>query len=351
MSTQRWMIYGANGYSAGLIIELAKKAEHDVILAGRNAQAIMDLGKTHGLQSISFGLDDPDIVEKCLKDVEVVLNCAGPFSKTAKAMIDACLKTKTIYLDITGEIEVFEMIHQRSGELAAAGTTAIPGVGFDVVPSDCLAKMLSEKLVSATTLELAFFPEGSRFSPGTMKTMIEGLASGGRVRAGGKIIKVPAAHVVKDIEFKPGVRKTCATIPWGDVSTAWYSTKIPNIQVLTTVTKSSLRSMKMSRYSGWVFAIPPIQVWAKKMVEKKIKGPDQKTRDHGRTFFVGTAAANDGQKIEIRMETPEGYSLTAESALKAVEHCLRRRPTPGALTPSVAFGSGFVRELTGVKIG
>lgn len=347
---QRWMIYGANGYSAGLIIELAKKAEHDPILAGRNAQAIMELGKQHSLQSVSFGLDDPAIIEKCLKDVEVVLNCAGPFSKTAKSMIDACIRTKTIYLDITGEIEVFEMIHQRNQELVKAGTTAIPGVGFDVVPSDCLAKMLSERLPGATSLELAFFPEGSRFSPGTMKTMIEGLSSGGRVRQDGKIIRVPPAYKVKDLEFRPGVKKTCATIPWGDVSTAWYSTKIPNIRVLTTVTKSSLRSMKMSRYSGWLLAIPPFQAWAKKMVDRKIKGPDQKTRDRARTFFLGTAETADGQKAEIRMETPEGYSLTAESALKAVERCLRKRPAPGALTPSVAFGSGFVKELSGVKI-
>jgi len=347
---QRWMIYGANGYSAGLIIELAKKAGHDVVLAGRNAQAIMELGKEHQLQTCCFALDDKDIIIKCLQKIEVVLNCAGPFSKTAKAMVEACLVTKTVYLDITGEIDVFEMIHSKHDDLVKAGTTAIPGVGFDVVPSDCLAKMLSESLPNATSLELAFYPKGSRFSPGTMKTMIEGLSTGGRVRKDGVILQVPAAFEVKDIAFKSGRPQTCATIPWGDVSTAWYSTKIPNIKVYTSTTKATLKSMRMSRYTGWLLAIPPVQKLAKAIIGRKIKGPDAETRAKARTLFWGEAKTADGQTSTMRMETPEGYSLTAESALKCVERCLSRRPPPGALTPSVAFGASFVKELTGVSV-
>ncbi len=346
----RWMIYGANGYSAGLIIDLAKKAGHDVILAGRNAQAVMELGKKHGLQTCCFGLDDKAVIVKCLQKIEIVLNCAGPFSKTAKAMVEACIETKTIYLDITGEIDVFEMVHSKHDALVKAGTTAIPGVGFDVVPSDCLAKMLSERVPDATSLELAFYPKDSRFSPGTMKTMVEGLSSGGRIRKDGEIVQVPAAYEIKDIAFKDGRPKTCATIPWGDVSTAWHSTKIPNIKVFTTTTDATLKSMRMSRYTGWLFGISPIQKLAKEIIGRKIKGPDAETRAKARTLFWGEAKSPDGKTVTMRMETPEGYSLTAESALKCVEHCLSRRPAPGALTPSLAFGAGFVKELTGVTI-
>jgi short subunit dehydrogenase-like uncharacterized protein len=346
----RWMIYGANGYSAGLVIELAKKAGHDVILAGRNAQSIMELGKKHGLQTCTFGLDDKNVIIKCLQKIEVVLNCAGPFSRTAKAMVEACMVTKTVYLDITGEIDVFEMIHAKNMELVKAGTTAIPGVGFDVVPSDCLAKMLSELMPDAHSLELAFYPKDSRFSPGTMKTMVEGLSSGGRIRSDNQITHVPAAFEVKSIEFKPGRPKTCATIPWGDISTAWHSTKIPNIKVFTTASPGTIKSMRLSRYTGWLLAFPPVQALAKEIIGRKIKGPDAETRVKARTLFWGEAKSSDGKVATMRMETPEGYTLTAESALKCVEHCLSRRPAPGALTPSVAFGARFVKELTGVTI-
>jgi short subunit dehydrogenase-like uncharacterized protein len=344
------MIYGANGYSAGLIIELAKKAGLDPVLAGRNAQAVMELGRRHQLQACAFGLDGSDAAEKCLRDMDVVLNCAGPFSRTAKAMVDACLKTGTVYLDITGEIDVFEMIHRRSQEIAAAGTTAIPGVGFDVVPSDCLAKMLSDKMPGAQTLRLAFHPEGSRFSPGTMKTMVEGFGLGGRVRRAGEIVTVPPAYHVRQIEFRPGQKTTCATIPWGDVATAWYSTGIPDIEVYTSVSDSNLRSLKMMRYTGWLFKLPPVVALAQKQIARTIRGPDQATRDRARTFFWGEVTAHDGRTLSMRMETPEGYSLTAESALACVQRCLRQRPQSGALTPSAAFGAGFVRTLSGVTV-
>lgn len=347
---QKWMIYGANGYSAGLVIELAKKAGLDPVLAGRNAKAVMDLGRKHDLQACAFSLDVPDATDKCLRDMDVVLNCAGPFSQTAKPMVDACLRTGTTYLDITGEIDVFEMIHRRNEELAKAGVAAIPGVGFDVVPSDCLAKMLSDKLPGAQSLKLAFHPKGSRFSPGTMKTMVEGFRSGGRIRRGGDLVKVPPAYKVRDIEFLPGEKITCATIPWGDVATAWYSTGIPDIEVYTSVSKKALGSLKMMRYTGWLFALPPVQAYAKRKIETKIKGPDEATRANARTYFWGEAKGGDGQRISMRMETPEGYSLTAESAIKCVEHCLKSPPPPGAHTPSAAFGAGFVTSLSGVTV-
>lgn len=347
---QQWMIYGANGYSARLITELAKKAGHQPLLAGRNAQTIAAIGKEENLPTRAFSLDNPLQAETQLKGVALVLNCAGPFSRTAKPMLEACMRTGTHYLDITGEIDVFEMIHGRSAEIATAGVTAIPGVGFDVVPSDCLASLLHEALPNAQSLKLAFHPEDGQFSPGTMKTMVEGMGDGGRVRSGGKIKRVPNAYRVLEIPFTNNQRITCTTIPWGDVSTAFYSTGIPNIEVYTSISEKRLRSLKMMRYTGWLFAIPPVQTFAKKLIERTIKGPNAEERARGRTLFWGEARAADGNTVTLRMQTPEGYSLTAESALKSVEHCLRERPRPGALTPSAAFGAGFVKTLTGVTM-
>ena len=155
-------------------------------------------------------------------------------------MLAACLLTGTHYLDITGEIAVFEDIHSRHQELSDAGIVAIPGVGFDVVPTDCLAAMLKRELPSATHLKLAFKSRYGKLSPGTPKTMVEGAPEGGRIRQNGRIVKVPPVHKVETIAFTESISTTAVTIPWGDVATAYYSTGIPNIEVFVGVPETQI---------------------------------------------------------------------------------------------------------------
>src|SRR5580765_7458313 len=151
-----WMIYGANGYTGRLAARLAKDSKLSPVLAGRHAEHIRPLARELGLESRVFDLDDPAVATANLQGVAAVLHCAGPFSATSRPMLTACLRATTHYLDITGEIPVFEDIHSREREIIEAGIIAIPGVGFDVVPTDCLAAMLKRELPSATHLKLAF---------------------------------------------------------------------------------------------------------------------------------------------------------------------------------------------------
>lgn len=345
-----WMIYGANGYSGRLILDQALKRGHKPIVAGRHPQRVLELAQKLNLPSRVFGLSDPEVVAKQLEGVDLVLHCAGPFSATAKPMLDGCLKAGAHYLDITGEIEVFEMVHGRDAELRARGITAIPGVGFDVVPSDCLAAMLKDTLPDATSLTLAFMPRGSsRVSPGTAKTMVEGMATGGRVRSHGQIITVPAGYKVKDIPYPSGPAKS-VTIPWGDVSTAYYSTRVPNIEVYMGAHERQIAAMRNGRYMQWLVKFPPVMAFLKKRIEKHVPGPNAEQRAKGRTELWGEASNDQGKRVSLKMRTPEGYDLTADSAVRAVERLLGGPPRPGAMTPSMAFGKDFVKELDGVEV-
>ena len=181
---KKWMIYGANGYTGRLAAREAKDRALTPILAGRRAEQIQPLARELGFESRLFDLADPAVVARNLEDVAAVLHCAGPFSATSRPMLAGCLRARTHYLDITGEIAVFEDIHARSEEFKNAGIVVIPGVGFDVVPTDCLAAMLKRELPSATHLKLAFKSREGRLSPGTTKTMVEGLPEGRQVSAG-----------------------------------------------------------------------------------------------------------------------------------------------------------------------
>ncbi len=338
-----FLIYGANGYTGELITRYAIERGMKPILAGRNAIEIESLAKKHHLEYRVFSLDEAYRIDQSLQDVEIVLHCAGPFSLTSRPMVEACLRTKTHYTDITGEIAVFEAMAALDQKAKDAGIMVMPGVGFDVVPSDCLARHLKDRLPTATHLSLAFYGMG-RLSHGTQATMTMNVGKGGAIRKDGKITSVPAAWKTREIDFGE-VTKTGVTIPWGDVATAYHSTGIPNIEVFTVVPPSALKMMKMSRYLGWLLATAPIQDYLQKKIPAG--GPSDAERAKGRTLLWGEALDLNGNRVESRLQGPEGYTMTALAALNITLKILDGNLTPGFQTPAKAYGPDLVLELEG----
>jgi short subunit dehydrogenase-like uncharacterized protein len=346
-----WMIYGANGYTGELAAREAARKGLKPVLAGRNAEAVGKLARELGLPSRTFSLDDSTGTAAELFGIKAVLHCAGPFIKTSAPMVAACLGTGASYLDITGEIPVFERVLSQGEAARRAGVALIPGVGFDVVPTDCLAARLKEALPDATDLVLAFYTDKGGVSRGTLKTMIESMPHAGAIRRDGKIVPVSIAFDSREIDFGRGGRRWAMTIPWGDVSTAYHSTGIPNIRVYSGTPPSQIRRMKrlapLLPLAGW----PPVKRFAQRWVERRVTGPTPEQRETARVYLWGQARNAAGRTVTATLETPEAYRFTAESAVAAVERVLAGKVQPGAWTASKAFGPGFVTELPGVVAG
>ena len=204
-----WMIYGANGYTGDLIAREAKRQGTAPVLAGRSAAKIAALARELNLPSKAFGLETPSGIAAALRGVRLVLNCAGPFSKTAGPLLRACIAAKAHYLDITGEIDVLEDAHRFDADAKAAGVVLCPGAGFDVVPTDCVALMLKKALPEATELALGFEVSGQRMSPGTAKTLVEGLGKTGKIRRAGRIVDCPLGRGLRRIDFGRGAKLRC----------------------------------------------------------------------------------------------------------------------------------------------
>ena len=262
-------------------------------------------------------------------------------------MADACLRTRTHYADITGEIGVFEALFARSAEAQRAGVTLLPGVGFDVVPSDCLARHLHTRLPTATWLTLAF-DGGTGFSRGTATTMIENVGRGGAVRRGGRITLVPAAWKQRDVVLGGRTRR-CVTIPWGDVSTAYHSTGIPNIEVFAALPRQSIRALQMARYVGWLLATGPVQRVLKSRIRAGAPGPSDARRASAEAQLWGKVWNEQGARAAATLRTPDGYTLTALTAVRAAERLLAGSVRTGFCTPSLAFGADFVLEVDGTE--
>ena len=341
-----YLIYGAYGYTGELIARHAVTRGHEPVLAGRNEQKLSRLAQDLDLPAHAVSLTDGFRLRSVLEEVNAVLHCAGPFAHTALPMVEACLDAGTHYLDITGEIDVFEGLMARDRDAKAAEVMLLPGIGFDVVPTDCLAKGLAEAVPTATDLEIAFMGRGG-ISQGTLKTAIKQMGESGLVRRAGEIVTVPPGWSTRTVDFGDHPR-TVISIPWGDVATAGHSTGIPNITVYIYLPELGRQLLRLSRYVQGVLGWRLLQLLLQRFVEAWVPNPSVETRRTGATVVWAAVRDANGRTTTARLRGPEAYTFTARSAVLGAERVMAGTAPSGYQTPATAFGSDFVFNVEGV---
>lgn len=340
-----WLLYGANGYTGELIAREAVARGMRPVLAGRSKQKIARLAAELDCPSAVFDLEDHTALVSTLTQVAAVLHCAGPFSQTAASMMQGCLATHVHYLDITGEIEVFELAAGVHEKAQRSGVVLCPGVGFDVVPTDCVAARLKEAMPDATHLALGFDSRAS-LSKGTAKTAIESAGKGSCVRLDGNLVMERLGSRTRRIDFGAG-EKLAVSIPWGDVSTAYYSTGIKNIEVYTATSQKSVDNLRRAN----LFRPLLRQRWLRELVkfgvQRRVTPPNKTQRENNPTHVWGEARNAAGDIKTARLRTANGYSLTVHSSLAILGEVLNRACNPGFTTPSSLVGADFVSTLPG----
>ena len=327
-----YLIYGANGFTGRLIVAEAMERGHTPILAGRNAKELNALGQKTGLEVRIFELNDSKTIAEKIADVPAVLHAAGPFSLTMPPMVKACLQSQTHYLDITGEIEVFEKCYARHEQALEQEVALIPGVGFAVVPTDCVAKTLAEALPDATHLALGFRALGG-ISRGTLKTAVLHMDKGSWVRNEGQLQRAPT-ELFKGSNFGASDDLLFAGIPWGDLSSAYRSTQIPNI--LTAMASSPKQAKQMASMQKWIplLKLKPINALARQIIQRKVTGPSEEKQNTAISYVYGRAKNSRGHVETRALQCCEAYRLTAKAAVHAVHKLLETPELKGALTPA-----------------
>jgi short subunit dehydrogenase-like uncharacterized protein len=337
-------LYGAYGYTGRLAAELAAAKKLDVVLAGRNKDALAALGDRLSLPTRVVGLDDPKRLSEVLKDITCVVHMAGPFATTSPPMLNACLATQTNYIDITGEIEVFEAMWSREDEIKRAGITVVPGAGFDVVPSDCLAGYVAGKLERPVSLIIALRGLESA-SQGTLRTAIRQVSKPVLCRRAGAIVALDDRSP-RWIDFGSG-DEPCVPVSWGDVATAFHSTGVGNITVYFRRTKL-LRSVDiLGKLFGPLLRSRIGQRGLAAIVRSLPEGPSQSERNGHRGTIWAVAIDCSGRSFKASLSTPDAYDFTANSALEISSRISSLPTAVGLVTPSQAFGADFVLSLPG----
>jgi short subunit dehydrogenase-like uncharacterized protein len=342
-----WMIYGANGYTGALIAEEAVRRGLRPVLAGRDAKKLHTLATRLGCDVRVFTLDNDDEIAEALSGISLMLHCAGPFVRTWEPMLRACLRTSTHYLDINGEVPVLEAIYGFHDAARERAVTVLPGAGFDVVPTDCLAAALHREMPDAQHLRLAFTGK-IRQSPGTWKATLEAIPRGGLLRRDGELVPIPHAHFVERIDFDCGSR-WCMSIPWGDLSSAWRSTGIPNIEVFGGTGLAAAYGMKAIRGIRHIMKGRVLRT-SEAVIHALVRGPSEKQRRNGTYHLLGEVRNGNGTTRRKWMIIPEGYTTTVLTSLALVEHVLAGGVAHGTLTPSQAGGCDLLKEVQGFRL-
>lgn len=323
--TTKILIYGAAGYTGKLIGERARQAGLNFEIAGRDEAKIAPLARELGVAYRIFGVEDAAALRAGLEGVTAVLNCAGPFASTAEPIMEACIATGTHYLDITAEYKVYALAEAWSERAAAAGVMLLPGVGWDVVPTDSLAMYAAARVERPQRLRIALQVAGS-VSRGSANSVAEILGVGLLARSQGSIVATPDAAPAR-FDFGDG-DVDCHPLSFGDLITAWKSTGIPNIDMFV--------HFKGEALQGDLAAMPD--------------GPSAQERDAHGASAVAEVTGADGTVFRARIDTINGYSYTPLSAVEASRRVLGGEHRPGFQTPAALFGAHFALSIAGTSI-
>lgn len=345
---KRFLLYGASGYTGGLIARQAIAQGLEPILAGRNAGSLAPLAAELGVAYRAFALDDSAGMDAALTEAAVLLNCAGPFDRTAAPLVAGCLRAGIPYLDLAGEVPEFEALLVRDAEAHQARVMLMPGVGFGIVPTDCLAAHLKQRLPSASHLTLAFEAVGG-VSQGTASTLFRELHKPGVVRRDGVLHPAWPAARSRAISFGGNGATPAALNPWrGDLSTAYRTTGIPTIETYTAFPVPVRWLMAASPRLGTLWASKPMQGFLGWAIAKLPAGPDEAALAKGYTRLWGEVRDGAGAVRTTRLTGPEAYRFTALTALAIVARVLAGEQAPGFQTPAGLYGADFILNIPGV---
>ncbi len=350
MQKNHWMLYGAYGFTGKLILQEALARGHRPILAGRQANQLKPLAEKYNLEYRAFDLNEIPVIEKNLDGLALLLHSAGPFIHTSTNMLRACINKGVHYTDITGEITVFKNTFSHNLYAREKNIVLMSGIGFDVVPTDCLAKYVSKKIPDPIDLTLAFSAIGKP-SVGTLKSMIESIKEvGTMVRRNSVLKKIPLGQQSKTFMFPDG-EKSCIPISWGDLETAYHSTGISNITTYISMPSPVISLLQHgSGILNLLLQNTTVIESLKDIVSMFYAGPSEAELESGKTAIIAQVNNGHGEKFSAFLETREGYFFTAQASVLLVDKILKSDGSlKGSLTPSMAFGEDLVLEIEGVK--
>jgi short subunit dehydrogenase-like uncharacterized protein len=344
MMGRRVLIYGSTGYTGRLLVEQAIEQGLGIVLAGRSTTKVKEQASSLGLPWRSASLEHDARLADIVSEVSLVINAAGPFAVTTAPMLNACLRAGTHYLDLSGELSTFEIAYQADKKALRKKIMVMPGAGFGIVATECLASYVCARLPLANYLRLGL-SQSNRLSRGSVRTVFTFPRDTVTIRRNGKLVAIPFGHLEHRFDFGYGLRSSIA-VTWPDVFTSYYSLGIPNTEVYIKFEPIAQGFYQLGRL------VPGLGLLGGSVLGEIASalvpdGPSRLQRRLMRSVVVAEAEDNWRRKSLARLETIDGYSFSAAIAIRIAKRILAGEMRCGFQTPVAVFGNDLVFDVAG----
>ena len=319
-----FMIYGASGYTGRLASEHAKNLRLDCILAGRTEMEVMATASLLKLPYRVFDLTDFSTIDSALQGVKVLLNCAGPFFRTAEPLMGACIRNGVDYLDIAAELDSFILLEKYDKKAREAGVMLLPGCGSSVAMLGCLAAHATAKVTNPVSIDIALRVSGT-FSRGSATSAAENIV--GCLQRSNDVLVQQDVENMLTFDFHDGNGEAdCFPMTLPDLVTVSRSTGIRNIRTYVYVSDDALPTVDSPNTSN---------------------GPSVDHREQNPYHAAAVVTDVDGITQRSVLHTVNGYTFTSTASVEAAKRVLEGIRRPGFQTPVEVFGESFVTEIAG----
>lgn len=187
----RIILYGATGYTGGLIAERLVAAGVAPVLAGRD-QARLDALAARldaDVETVRADAFRQNSVFSLVEEGDVLVATVGPFSKYGSVAVRAAIAAGAVYMDSTGEPAFIRRVFEQFGGPAEKGGAALlTALGYDWVPGALAAALaLEDAGPEAVRVDVGYYVSGMSASAGTKESLIGATLDPGFRYSGGAI--------------------------------------------------------------------------------------------------------------------------------------------------------------------
>lgn len=326
--TRSVALLGATGYTGRLVAaELTRRGvEHR--LGGRSAERLAAVPSQAERHVVDVG--SPSSLDAFLDGADVLITCVGPFTLHGMPVVEAAARTRTPYVDSTGEFGFMAQVYERFRE---APVPIVPACGFDYIPGDLAAALAVEELGgSADEVDVLYRLRQGKASRGTARSAMAAVSSA----------RLTPRRITMD---GPDGPLSAVEVPWGEHVTV--PLHVPGARVRSGIVMADAATRVAAAAAPLAPLVQPLTRLGgplmNRLVERLPEGPSAEVRGRAEALVVARATSGE-RSARVAVHCRDAYGLTARFL---VEAALQVEGTGAMATAEALRPRAFLDAVTG----